>query len=110
MRWLKSGILSDDGPMHANRCRKATLSLARLLLPPLSFPTSRPVVCSVGSYRLKGACKTCPNTAWLLFLGFALVIVGAVALAVYLSKKKINFAGLSIGVVSSRVLVGLMWA
>ncbi len=55
--------------------------------------------CAVGAYRLKGKCASCPNTAWLLFLGFALVVVAAVIAAVYLSGKRINMAGLSIGVV-----------
>ncbi len=61
-------------------------------------------MCRLGSYRLKSECKSCPNTAWLLFLMFALVIVTAVAIAVFLSKKKINFAGLSIGVDFLQVL------
>ncbi len=55
--------------------------------------------CAVGAYRLKGKCASCPNTAWLLFLGFALAITAAVAAAVYLAGKRINMAGLSIGVV-----------
>ena len=44
-------------------------------------------------------CKPCPNTAWLLFLLFAVAIIAASAAAMYLSKTKINFAGLGIGVV-----------
>ncbi len=63
--------------------------------------------CRVGAYRLKAACAPCPNTAWLLFLGFSLAIVAAVGAAVYLSKKRINMAGLSIGVVS--VCVCCVW-
>ncbi len=55
--------------------------------------------CRQGSYRRSGECHTCPNTAWLLFLSFALAIVAAVAAAVYLSKKRVNLAGLSVGVV-----------
>jgi hypothetical protein len=58
--------------------------------------------CGSGAYRLKGRCVPCPNTAWLLFLSFSLAILGAVAGAVYLSKKRINMAGLSVGVVRSR--------
>jgi hypothetical protein len=54
--------------------------------------------CRLGSYRVRSTCRKCPNTAWLLFLLFALALLAAVAAAVYLSKKKINFAGLSIGV------------
>lgn len=57
------------------------------------------LVVGAGAYRLKDVCKGCPNTAWLLFLMFSLAIVCLVALAVYLSKRKINLAGLSIGVV-----------
>ncbi len=55
--------------------------------------------CAVGAYRLKGKCAGCPNTAWLLFLGFSLAVIAAVAAAVYLAGKRINMAGLSIGVV-----------
>jgi hypothetical protein len=54
---------------------------------------------NVVRYRLRSRCATCPNTAWLLFFGFSIAIVAAVAAAVYLSKKRINMAGLSIGVV-----------
>ncbi len=79
----------------------------------LSFPFSTicvhlvactlcPCQCRVGSYRLRGKCAKCPNTAWLLFFSFSLAIVACVAAAVYLSKKRINMAGLSIGVVSYR--------
>jgi hypothetical protein len=57
--------------------------------------------CAVGAYRLKGKCASCPNTAWLLFFAFALAITAAVAGAVYLAGKRINMAGLSIGVVRS---------
>jgi hypothetical protein len=55
--------------------------------------------CIVGAYRLKGKCVRCPDTAWLLFLGFAVAVTAAVAAAVYLAGKRINLAGLSIGVV-----------
>jgi hypothetical protein len=58
--------------------------------------------CDAGAYQRKGKCAKCPDTAWLLFLGFALAIVAAVGAAVYLSGKRINMAGLSIGVVSAR--------
>ncbi len=55
--------------------------------------------CNVGSYRLRAECHTCPDTAWLLFLSFALAIIAAVAAAVYLSKKRVNLACLSVGIV-----------
>jgi hypothetical protein len=55
--------------------------------------------CAPGSYRLEGKCASCPNTAWLLFFGFAVAVTAAVAAAVYLAGKRINMAGLSIGVV-----------
>jgi hypothetical protein len=41
----------------------------------------------------------CPNTAWLLFLLFALGLVFLVAVSVYLSRKRLNLAVLGIGVV-----------
>jgi hypothetical protein len=55
--------------------------------------------CRQGAYLRAGECHKCPNTAWLLFLSFALAIVAAVAAAVYVTKKRVNLAGLSIGVV-----------
>ena len=55
-------------------------------------------LCSPGSYRLKGGCAQCPNTAWLLFLLFSVAIVVLVGIAVYISKMKINLAGLGIGI------------
>ena len=49
--------------------------------------------------RLRGKCHMCPNTAWLLFLLFALGLVFLVAVSVYLSRKRLNLAVLGIGVV-----------
>ncbi len=51
--------------------------------------------------RVRDVCKKCPNTAWLLFLMFALVLIALVAISVYLSKKRLNLAILGIGVVSA---------
>ena len=62
-----------------------------------NYAGQRCAQCGVGAYRLKGRCASCPNTAWLLFLLFSAV---AVVGAVYLSKKRINMAGLSVGVLS----------
>ena len=56
------------------------------------------VLC-VSSGRASQWLLSCPNTAWLLFLLFAIAIIAASAAAMYLSKTKINFAGLGIGVV-----------
>jgi hypothetical protein len=56
--------------------------------------------CAMGAYRLRSKCTKCPNTAWLLLLLFSLAILTAVTAAVHLSKKRINMAGLSVGVVS----------
>ncbi len=63
--------------------------------------------CAPGAYRLKARCASCPDNAWLLFFGFALAITGAVAAAVFLSGKRINMAGLSIGVVGVAHLVAM---
>ncbi len=53
-----------------------------------------------GSYRLRTTCKTCPSTGWLLILLFVAAVIGAATSAMYLSKTKIHFAGLGIGLVS----------
>ncbi len=44
-------------------------------------------------------CKKCPNTAWLLFLTFAVALVALVGLSVFLSRKRLNLAILGIGLV-----------
>jgi hypothetical protein len=53
----------------------------------------------LGLIAIACRCITCPATAWLLFLLFSLAILAAVTSAVYLSKKRINMAGLSVGLV-----------
>ena len=71
--------------------------------------------CAPGAYRLRGECKGCPNTAWLLFVSYPLGILAAVLLAMYLSAKRINMSGLSLGVVcmpscfASEFWEGLLW-
>ena len=52
--------------------------------------------------RLRDVCKACPNTAWLLFLMFSVALVAIVALAVYLSRKRLNLAALGIGIVRAQ--------
>ena len=49
--------------------------------------------------RLRDICKACPNTAWILFLIFAVALVALVSVSVYLSKKRLNLSILGIGVV-----------
>ena len=53
-------------------------------------------------FRLAGSCHRCPNTAWLLFLMFAIAILLLVGLSVYLSRKRLNLAAMGIGIVSAR--------
>ena len=48
--------------------------------------------------RLNGLCPRCPANAWLLPLSLAIVAVLALVAAVYFNRKKLNIAGLSIGV------------
>ena len=68
--------------------------------PPPLFPPS------LVHFRLRARCKACPNTAWLLFLMFALGLMFLVGLSVYLSRKRLNLAVLGIGVVSARDATG----
>lgn len=55
-------------------------------------------MCAEQHYRLKQECLPCPDTAWLLFLSFFAALALLAAIAAYLNKKRINLAGLSIGV------------
>ena len=59
----------------------------------------RTLLHGVAVCRKGDICKKCPNTAWLLFLMFALVLIALVAVSVYLSKKRLSLAILGIGVV-----------
>ena len=62
------------------------------------------LLCRTLEGRLRNVCVPCPNTAWLLFLIFALALIALVAISVYLSKKRLNLAILGIGVVRALVL------
>ncbi len=61
-------------------------------------------------FRLRNYCEPCPNTAWLLFLMFALALIVLVGISMYLSKKRLNLAILGIGIVRTarlcHVIVG----
>ncbi len=62
--------------------------------------------CVPGAHRVKGRCVACPSTEWLLFLVFAAACVVLGAAGVYIRKKRISLAGLSVGVVSKRANFG----
>ncbi len=54
--------------------------------------------CADRHYRLQQLCKACPNTGWLLILGVFVIVLCLIGLSVFLTKKRINVAGMSIGV------------
>jgi hypothetical protein len=56
----------------------------------LAFPAPR--------HRLDGKCPKCPSYAWVLPLAMVFVACLALLGAVYFNRKKLNIAGLSIGV------------
>lgn len=55
-------------------------------------------MCAPGHYRLNQACAVCPNMAWLLILGFIVVVIAVAGFGYWATKKKINLVGLAIGV------------
>lgn len=55
-------------------------------------------LCASHRYRLRQDCLECPNLAWLIFVGFGVGMVSIVAFAYFLNKRRVNLAGLSIGV------------
>jgi hypothetical protein len=57
--------------------------------------------CSSGAHRVKGRCVACPSTEWLLYLVFAGACTVLGLAVVYIRKKRISLAGLSVGVVSA---------
>jgi hypothetical protein len=86
--------------VRACACCLCTFMTCLLLVPrPTSRHTQR-LQLLASTHLHPHTCIRCPNTAWLLFLSFSFAIVAFVAMGVWLSKKKINLAGLSIGVVS----------
>ncbi len=66
-----------------------------------TYTGERCSLCAKGAYRFGGSCKSCPDTAWLMFLFASVAILTLVALSVYLSKRKLNLAVLGIGMVSA---------
>ncbi len=58
----------------------------------------RPVHCLQRFYRLDIYCKACPNLAWLLILGFVIVVCILLLIGVWLNQRRINLAALGIGV------------
>lgn len=54
--------------------------------------------CALKHYRLQQQCKACPNTAWLLIPLVVIGVLVVMGVMVWLSKRRINLAGLSIGV------------
>ena len=49
-------------------------------------------------YRLDVYCKACPNLAWLLIVGFVIVVCLLLLVGIWLNQRRINLAALGIGV------------
>ena len=54
--------------------------------------------CANQFYRLDIYCKPCPNLAWLLILGFVVIVCLLLMVGVWLNQRRINLAALGIGV------------
>jgi anti-sigma-K factor RskA len=54
--------------------------------------------CAEGFYRLNGMCEKCPDWAWALLLGAAVMVAMLGAAFVYLQKKRVNLAAAVIAV------------
>ena len=67
----------------------------------------RCATCAVGAYRVRSECRACPNNAWLLIMVCSVGLLILVAASVYLTKKKVSLAALSIGVVRVVACIGL---
>ena len=55
-------------------------------------------------YRIEQRCNPCPDSAWLLLVGFFAALLAVMGFGLYLQGKAMNFAGFSIGVVRSGVV------
>uniref|UniRef100_A0A7S1GCG6 IPT/TIG domain-containing protein n=1 Tax=Bicosoecida sp. CB-2014 TaxID=1486930 RepID=A0A7S1GCG6_9STRA len=55
-------------------------------------------------YRLDQECLPCPNLAWLMLVGFFFVLVLLGAGGMYLNKRKVNLAAITIGIDFVQVL------
>jgi hypothetical protein len=60
--------------------------------------------CANRFYRLEGMCEPCPELAWLIIPGFLLALMALLAVAMYLQKKNVQLAGLSVGVDMMQIL------
>ncbi len=54
--------------------------------------------CDGAFYRLDVYCKPCPNLAWLLIVGFVVIVTLLLLVGVWLNQRRINLAALGIGV------------
>jgi hypothetical protein len=54
--------------------------------------------CANAFYRLDVFCKPCPNLAWLLIVGFVVIVTLLLLVGVWLNQRRINLAALGIGV------------
>ena len=55
-------------------------------------------ICAPRHFRLRQDCPPCPDLAWLFFVGFGVGLLSIVGFAYFLNKRRVNLAGLSIGV------------
>jgi hypothetical protein len=49
-------------------------------------------------YRLDVYCKPCPDLAWVLIVGFVVVVTCLLVIGVWLNQRRINLAALGIGI------------
>ncbi len=60
--------------------------------------------CANRFYRLDIYCKACPNLAWLLIVGFVIIVCLLLLVGIWLNQRRINLAALGIGVDFAQVL------
>jgi hypothetical protein len=80
------------------------LFLVRALLVGFAAPlehtplTQTPPLLFQQFYRLDVYCKPCPNLAWLLIVGFVIIVCLLLLVGIWLNQRRINLAALGIGV------------
>ena len=72
-----------------NHCAEGYMSKA---------PMYRCASCALHYYARAGSCIKCPDSPYALVIGFILIVIAAVGLGVFLNKRGVNVAVISIGV------------
>ncbi|GBG24832.1 Protocadherin-like protein [Hondaea fermentalgiana] len=109
---------SSDEPENCAKCVVSFDGVVSSEVPTGTCECSMPQRCALCTlnthYRLNNRCQECPDNVWVIALGFALMVLIAIAAGYYFNKYNLNLALLAIGIDFAQVLsvfsaVNLTW-